>query len=239
MNWIDYIILGILGLSVLIGLFRGLISELLGLIIWATAFWASWMFGPMVADSLARHLSMPTARLVIGYGAVLMGVLIVGAIIRAIIGRILWRTGLSGTDRMLGMVFGFARGALIVAFMVFMVSLTALVHEDWWRQSNLAPQFQGLAAWLGARVPAGVNHYVAQSGQLLDQVKVPQVELPKDFQLPKSLPNDWMDKLKQGSPSGAPPSAPSNPAQSYPYPAQAAPATPSTAGANNDPLRVH
>ena len=245
MNWVDWIILSILGISVLIGLFRGLISEMLGLVIWATAFWASWAFGPSVASWLAPYLAMPTARTIIGYVVVLMVVLIVGAIIRAIISRILWRTGLSGMDRMLGMVFGFARGALIVAFMVFLFSLTALVHESWWRQSNLVPQFQGLAGWLGARVPTNVNHYVAQSGELLDKVQVPQIDtknfqLPKDFQLPKQmpsqLPSDWMQKLKQGSPFGAQSLQP----QAQPYPpqhssAQSVPATPSSAGAGNRP----
>ena len=243
MNWVDYIILAILGISVLIGLFRGLISELLGLVIWATAFWASWAFGPVVAEGLAKYLALPTARLVIGHGAVLLGVLICGAILRAIIGRILWRTGLSGMDRMLGMVFGFARGALIVAFMVFLFSLTALTRESWWRQSDLLPQFQGLAGWLGARVPSGVNHYVAQSGQLLDQVQVPQMDIPKDLTLPKTLPdaNQWLDKFKQNSPFGNPasrptapdpsPSQPSSPYPGQPHPGQPAPATPSSAGA--------
>lgn len=250
MNWVDWIILSVLGISILIGLFRGLISEVLGLAIWATAFWASWAFGPSVAAWLGQYLPMPTARLFIGYGGVLMGVLIIGAIIRAIISRIMWRTGLSGMDRMLGMVFGFARGALIVAFMVFLFSLTALVHESWWRQSSLVPQFQGLAGWLGARVPANVNHYVAQSGELLDKVQVPQIDmknfqLPKDFQLPKQmpnqLPNDWMEKLKQGSPFGTQTFQP----QAQPYPqqqnsAQPVPATPNSDGANHrpDPLQV-
>ena len=242
MNWVDWIILSILGLSVLIGLFRGLISELLGLVIWATAFWASWAFGPAVAAWLGQYLSMPTARMVIGYGGVLMGVLIIGAIIRAIISRILWRTGLSGMDRMLGMVFGFARGALIVAFMVFLFSLTALPQESWWRQSTLAPKFQGLAGWLGARVPANVNHYVAQSGELLDKVQVPQIDM-KDFQLPKQMPNqmsgDWMEKLKQNSPFGTRSAQPYQ-QQADPPRLPSGPATPSSAGAGNqrDPLQV-
>lgn len=243
MNWVDWIILSILGLSVLIGLFRGLISEMLGLVIWAVAFWASWAFGPSVAAWFGRYISMPTAQMVIGHGAVLMGVLIVGAIIRAIISRILWRTGLSGMDRMLGMVFGFARGALIVAFMVFLFSLTALPQESWWRQSTLAPKFQGLAGWLGARVPANVNHYVAQSGELLDKVQLPQVEMPKDFQLPKQMPNqlpsDWLEKLKQNSPFGTRSAQPYQ-QQADPPRLQPGPATPSSAGAGNqrDPLQV-
>src|SRR6202020_795983 len=46
MNWTDYIIIGIIALSVLIGLWRGLISEVLALAIWIVAFWVAWTFGP-------------------------------------------------------------------------------------------------------------------------------------------------------------------------------------------------
>ncbi|HEX7815992.1 CvpA family protein [Dyella sp.] len=223
MNWVDYIILTILGISVLIGLFRGLISEVLGLVIWAGAFWAAWAFGPSASAWWGRYVSMPEGRAVLGYGSVLMGVLIGGAIVRAIISRILWRTGLSGMDRMLGMVFGFARGSLVVAFMVFMVSLTALTREGWWHQSNLVPQFTGLAGWLGAKVPPGVNRVVAQSGQMLDQVQVPDMQMPnlnmsKGFELPQGMPSDWMEKLKQGgSPFGG---SSLIPTPSQPYPVQ-------------------
>ncbi|MGP1667661.1 MAG: CvpA family protein, partial [Rhodanobacter sp.] len=47
MNWVDYAIIGVLGLSVVIGLWRGLVSEVLALAIWAAAFWVAWWLGPI------------------------------------------------------------------------------------------------------------------------------------------------------------------------------------------------
>ena len=157
MNWTDGIILGVLALSVLIGLFRGLISEILSLVIWIAAFWVAWAFGPVVSAHLEHTISMPTLRYSVGYGICFVSVLILGALVRFAVRRLIWSTGLSGIDRLFGMVFGFVRGVLIVTLLVFLVGLTALTREPWWQQSVLLPQFQGAAAWLGQNVPAGVS----------------------------------------------------------------------------------
>jgi len=157
MNWTDCIILGVLALSVLIGLFRGLISEVLSLVIWIAAFWMAWAFGPVVSAHLEHIISMPTLRYCVGYGVCFVTVLIIGALVRFAVRRLIWSTGLSGIDRMFGMVFGFVRGVLIVTLLVFLVGLTAFTREPWWQQSVLLPQFQEAAAWLGQNVPTSVS----------------------------------------------------------------------------------
>lgn len=162
MNWTDCIILGVLALSVLIGLFRGLISEVLSLVIWIAAFWVSWAFGPVVSAHLEHTISIPSLRYSVGYGVCFVAVLIVGALVRFAVRRLIWSTGLSGIDRMFGMVFGFVRGILIVTLLVFLVGLTALTRESWWQQSVLLPQFQEAAAWLGQNMPADVSASVRE-----------------------------------------------------------------------------
>ncbi|QNK01837.1 CvpA family protein [Dyella telluris] len=160
MNWADYIILAVLGLSVLIGLWRGLISEVLALGIWIAAFWVAWTFGPGVATGLEHHIELPSARLFVAYGACFVAVLILGALVRFLVSRLVEGTGLSGTDRLLGMVFGFARGVLLVTLGVFLLGFTAFTRDPWWHDSVLMPQFKGVAAWLGERVPDNVRHYL-------------------------------------------------------------------------------
>jgi membrane protein required for colicin V production len=155
-NWTDGVILGVLALSVLIGLFRGLVAELLSLVIWIAAFWFTWAFGPVVSMYLEHAITMPTARKAVAYSICFVVVLIVGALVRFMMRRLLWSSGLSGIDRLFGTVFGFLRGVLIVAVLVFMVGLTGFTREPWWQQSTLAPQFQGVAAWLGQAIPANV-----------------------------------------------------------------------------------
>lgn len=160
MNWTDGIILAILVLSVLIGLMRGLIAELLSLVVWIAAFWVASTFGPDVGDLFSNSISQPLVRMSLGYGICFLGVLVLGAFVRFATRRLLWSTGLTGIDRLLGVVFGFLRGALVVTLMVFLLGLTGLTRESWWQQSVLLPQFQGAAAWLGQNIPPSVADHL-------------------------------------------------------------------------------
>lgn len=179
MNWADYIIIGVLGLSVMVGLWRGLISEVLALAIWIAAFWVAWMFGPTVAAHFEHVIELPSARIIIGYAICFVTVLILGALLRFAISRLVESTGLSGTDRLLGMVFGFFRGVLLVTLLVFLIGFTAFTRDPWWQQSVLLPQFQHVAAWLGQRVPPSVRDHLHPSA-LLDHLPT----LPLSVQAP-------------------------------------------------------
>ncbi|AGG88567.1 MULTISPECIES: CvpA family protein [Rhodanobacter] len=160
MNWTDYIILGVLALSVFVGLWRGLISEVLALAIWVAAFWVAWLLGPAAAARLEHVIELPSARIIVAYGLCFVAVLILGALLRFVIGKLVQSTGLSGTDRLLGMLFGFVRGVLLVTVAVFLIGFTAFTRDPWWRQSVLLPRFQHVAAWLGQQVPPGVREYL-------------------------------------------------------------------------------
>lgn len=170
MNWLDWIILGILGLSVLIGLMRGLVAEVLSLVVWVAAFWVAALFGTDVAALFDNAISLPMARIGLGYAICFFGVLLVGALLRFAARRLIWSTGLTGIDRLLGVVFGFVRGALVVTILVFLVGLTAVTREPWWQQSVLLPQFQGAAAWLGQNIPASVGDHLRPEA-VLDKLK--------------------------------------------------------------------
>ncbi|TAL83033.1 MAG: CvpA family protein [Rhodanobacter sp.] len=174
MNWTDYIIIGVLGLSVMIGLWRGLISEVLALAIWIAAFWVAWAFGPVVAKHLESLISLPSARIIVAYALCFVVVLILGALLRFAIDKLVESTGLTGTDRLLGMVFGFARGVLLVTVLVFLAGFTAFTRDPWWQRSVLLPQFQHVAAWLGQQVPPGVRDHLHPSVVLSHLPQLPK-----------------------------------------------------------------
>ncbi|MEO7066353.1 MAG: CvpA family protein [Rhodanobacter sp.] len=177
MNWTDYIIIGVIALSVMVGLLRGLISEVLALAIWVAAFWVAWLLGPSLATHLEHTITLPSARYIVSYGACFVTVLILGALLRFVIGKLIESTGLSGTDRLLGMLFGFARGVFLVALMVFLIGFTSFTRDPWWQQSVLLPQFQHVAAWLGQQVPPSVAEHL-QPSKLLDRVHKIPLTLP-------------------------------------------------------------
>jgi membrane protein required for colicin V production len=183
-NWADYVILAVLFISVLIGLARGLISEILSLVIWVAAFWLAWLFGPVVARYFEGSVSLPTARIAIGYGLCFITVLLVGAVFRFLISRLVSGTGLGGVDRLLGMLFGLARGVLIVSGVVFLLGFTPLPNEPMWRQSTMLSQFAAPAAWLGQQVPSNVREYMHPPAAL-QNMKMPDVQLPNREDLMK------------------------------------------------------
>ena len=154
MNWADYVILAVLFLSVLIGLARGLISEVLSLVIWVAAFWLAWLFGPVVATYLEGSVSLPTARAAIGYGLCFITVLLVGAVFRFIISRLVSSTGLGGMDRLFGMLFGGGLfgglgGLSSLLGLILQIGLIVIVARfamSWWRRRNGGPAYAGPAA---------------------------------------------------------------------------------------------
>ncbi len=167
MNWADYTILAVLGLSVLMGLWRGFIGEVLALACWACAFWVAWLFGPALADQFSASISTPSVRVLLAYAVCFVAVLIAGAIVAFLMRKLIEGSGLSGTDRLLGMVFGLVRGAVLVVLVVFLIGFTPAKRDPWWNQSQLLPSFERGAHWLGERLPAEVARYLQPADALL------------------------------------------------------------------------
>jgi len=168
MNFADYSILAALALSVLIGVWRGFIGEVLALACWVAAFWVAWQFGDKLAAQFTA-ISLPSARLVLGYAICFVAVLITGALIGFLMRKLIAGSGLSGSDRMLGMVFGLLRGLALVTLTVLILGFTPLPRDPWWQQSQLLPGFQRSAEWLSARLPPEVTKYLDLRG-LLPQI---------------------------------------------------------------------
>lgn len=160
MNWADYTVLGVIALSVLIGLFRGLVSEVMALAVWIAAFWVAWLLGPDVSERFRGLIDLPSARILVGYGLCFLAVLLLGALLRFLVSKLVESTGLTGTDRLLGMGFGFARGVLLVTVAVFLLGFTPFSRDPWWQQSVLLGQAQKVADWMVQRLPDNVRRYV-------------------------------------------------------------------------------
>ncbi|EQD48874.1 cvpA family protein [mine drainage metagenome] len=177
MSAADYAIVAVIAISVLLGLWRGLIAEVLALAVWVAALWAAWQFGERVSAYMPAALREPSARLFAAWALIFVLVLIIGAVLGWLLRMLVQGTGLSGTDRMLGMLFGAARGVLIVTLGVLLLGMTPFPRDPWWRQSALIPGFQRAAEVLQARLPPGVARYVR-----FDPAPLPVVKLP--FALP-------------------------------------------------------
>jgi membrane protein required for colicin V production len=176
MNGFDYAIIGVLGLSVLIGLWRGFIGEVMALACWALAFWVAWMFGPPLAEQFSASISVPSVRVMLAYALCFIAVLIAGAIVGFLLRKLVSGSGLSGTDRLLGMVFGLVRGFALVVLIVLLMKFTPVVRDDWWQQSKLLPTFEEGAHWVTSRLPENVARYLEPAAAAIPPVLGGSVE---------------------------------------------------------------
>lgn len=173
MNWFDYAIIAVLALSVLVGVWRGFIGEVLALACWVLAFWVAWIFGPPLAEQFSASISVPSVRVMLAYALCFVAVLIAGAILGFLLRKLVSGSGLSGTDRLLGMVFGLVRGAALVVLLVLLMKFTPVVRDDWWQASRLLPTFENGARWVTARLPENVARYLEPSAVVLPVLAIP------------------------------------------------------------------
>ncbi|GAA0816852.1 CvpA family protein [Colwellia sp. D2M02] len=159
MVWIDYAILAIIGASTLISLVRGFVKEALSLVVWIGAFFIASNFYANLAN-LFTNITDEFLRNAAAAAILFITTLVLGALVNYIIGQLVSKTGLSGTDRMLGLVFGALRGVLIVsAVLFFMDAFTSAETTDWWKASELIQEFKLVIEWF--------FEYLKQSSSLL------------------------------------------------------------------------
>ncbi len=154
MSWLDLVILVIIVLSALISLVRGFVKESISLLTWVVAGVLAFRYFSPLSGMLEAYIAAPTIRNVVSFGILFVSTLVVGAIVNFIFTQLVTKTGLSGTDRALGVVFGAARGVLIVAMVVLLASLTPMPEAEWWRDSASVGFFQQLAEWIRGVIPA-------------------------------------------------------------------------------------
>lgn len=160
MVWVDYLIIGIVTLSAVISIVRGFIKEVLSLASWAISFWVALMFYPHVAVLLNDYITTPSIRYFSAFFALFIVTLILGALINHLISELVEKTGLTGTDRALGILFGLLRGVGIVVLLVLLAGATPMPDDAWWQNSLLLEHFEKLAVWVKSYLPAELAEYI-------------------------------------------------------------------------------
>ena len=157
MTWVDYTIIGVIALSVIISLFRGLIRELMALVVWIAAFSVAFVFTDDLEGLFGSAVDAPSARLAISFGLLFLVTLIIGGLLNYLLGQMIEKTGLTGTDRFLGIFFGLARATVLLTAIVMLAGLTPVPRDSWWQRSMLLPVFESLALYTGHFLPEMVH----------------------------------------------------------------------------------
>ena len=158
MNALDYTILCIIAISAVVGLMRGFVRETVSLLVWIAAFWTAMNFSADVAQYLSGLIDIPAMRLAVAFVILFVSVLIVGVIVNYFLAGLLKKVGVRTSDRVLGVVFGVARGALVVV----LVELTPLVESSSWQGSLIIAYLHPMLSHFHKLFPADLHASVAQ-----------------------------------------------------------------------------
>lgn len=146
-TWIDWIIIVVVAISALVSLKRGFFKEVLSLVTWIAAIFVAWSFGSSLSVYLTDYFETPSVRMIVSSSILFIATLLVGGLVNKIFATLVQATGLTGTDRVLGMVFGGLRGCLMVVLLVGLMSFAPLEEDAAWKNSVLLPHFIMLADW--------------------------------------------------------------------------------------------
>ncbi|MCC5861391.1 MAG: CvpA family protein [Gammaproteobacteria bacterium] len=145
MSVVDYALIVLVSISVLIGFVRGFVREAVSLAALVLAVWVALRYAWVLDPWLGALDESPTIQLWVARGSLFFGVLIGGMLVNLVLGLLVRGTGLTGTDRMLGMLFGFGRGVALVGVLVIGGQFAGMTTDPWWQQSRLIPYGEQLA----------------------------------------------------------------------------------------------
>jgi len=152
LNWVDCGILILMGISIVMGIFRGFVRETLSLVTWGMAVWVAIAYHESAAQLWLTRIPMLGVRLLVAIVLLVLLVLIIGGVLGYLITRLIRFTGFGVTDRIVGILFGFVRGAVLVALAVMIVTPTPFSRDKLWKESALVPRFEPLSTWLKVQV---------------------------------------------------------------------------------------
>ncbi len=148
-NAADWTVISVLGLSMLLSLWRGFVREAISLAGWIAAFVIANMFVGEMATFLAQWIVNVTGRYVAAYALLIVGTLVIAGVLGKLGAQVVKVTGLTLLDRLLGTAFGFVRGIIIVLVLVYLIRhLAPPQNLLWLDQAQLMPHLDMLAQWV-------------------------------------------------------------------------------------------
>jgi membrane protein required for colicin V production len=152
MNWVDYLLIILLVFSCLAGLMRGLLREIISLFTWVIGVWLAWTFSEWLEPNLGGALADGAVRPWAARVLIFVAVLLIGTAIGAIVTHYVRLSLFSGVDRLLGLVFGLLRGAVVIGLLAILCHAVRLDGEGWYRRSVLVPYAEQVGNVLRALV---------------------------------------------------------------------------------------
>jgi membrane protein required for colicin V production len=136
----------------------------LSLVTWLAAIWLAWRFTWLIEPMLGEWVAAPELKIWAARVVIFVIVLVAGGLVAWFVRELIRHTGLSGTDRALGGLFGLARGALVIGLVAMGVQLLGVQGDPWWQESRLRPYCD--------RIAEGIRYYAELGGRYLEEQDV-------------------------------------------------------------------
>lgn len=173
MHWsltvFDYIVLAILLFSIVISFLRGFVREVVSLLTWVVGIVFAVKLAPFLSEYFS-WFSSDTLQYIVAFATIFIVIFIIGALIARLLKDVSYAIGLGFIDHVLGFVFGFARGGLVVILLIMLIGTTPYANSQWFSSGWTVNMTQGIVVWAESFLPKGVEHVHQWIGKKMDSI---------------------------------------------------------------------
>jgi membrane protein required for colicin V production len=160
MTSFDYLVLAIIGLSIILSVMRGLLIEALSIVGWVVAFFVAKTYSSQLVPMMPADIPTESLRILAAFLVVFFATLLITSLLAIALSTVFKKIGLGWLNRVLGAIFGLARGMLIVCILVFLGGLTDLPQDERWRNAMFSAPIEALVTSLLPWVPDSITQYI-------------------------------------------------------------------------------
>ena len=161
MTSFDYIVLLIIGISIVVSMMRGAVREVLAIAGWIVAFYVAKTYASQLVPLLPQDIPTESLKVLAAFVILLLGVLLIVSLLSIALSSLIKKIGLNWLNRFVGAMFGFARGLLVVCVLVFLAGLTSLPKDARWTNAMFSAPLEVLVKSMLPWLPPNVAKYVA------------------------------------------------------------------------------
>lgn len=160
MTIFDYVVLVIVGLSIIVSMMRGLLAEVLSIMGWFVAFFVARTYSSQLAPMMPAELPTESLRVLASFVVLFLATFLVTSLLAIALTSIFKKVGLGWLNRLMGGFFGLARGLLIVCIIVFLAGLTNVPKDERWRNAMFSSPIEALVIQLLPLIPEGIAKHI-------------------------------------------------------------------------------
>lgn len=160
MTSFDYLVLAILGLSIVLSVMRGLVLEALSIVGWVLAFFVAKSYASQLVPMMPEAIPTESLRVMAAFIMVFLATLLISSLLSIALASLFKKLGLGWLNRVLGGLFGLSRGIIIVCLLVFLAGMTSLPQDERWRDAMFSAPFEALVGYILPWVPDSIRLYV-------------------------------------------------------------------------------